>query len=67
MVINYGKIIDMVDSIEMCQKIYIITENHGIFSLIEHQKDFDITNVIIRCSEIDYIEEILKNLLKKTE
>ena len=64
MVINYGKI---VDSVEMGQKIYVITENRGIFSLIEHEKDIDITNVVIRCSEIDYIEEILKNLLKKTE
>ena len=64
MVINYGKI---VDSLQIGQKIYIITENRGIFSLIEHQKGFDITSVVIRCSKIDYVEEILKNLLKNTE
>ena len=64
MVINYGKIVDV---IKKNRKVYVITENYGIFSLIEHEKDIDITNVVIRCSEIDYIEEILTNLLKKTE
>ena len=64
MIINYGKIVDV---IKKNRKVYVITENYGIFSLIEHEKDIDITNVVIRCSEIDYIEEILTNLLKKTE
>lgn len=64
MVINYGKI---VDCIKISEKIYIITENRGIFSLIEHHKGFDITNVIIRVSQLDYIEEILRDLLKNTE
>ena len=64
MVINYGKI---VDSVEMGQKIYVITEYRGIFSLIEHEKDINMTNVVIRCSEIDYVTEILRDLLKNTE
>ena len=64
MVINYGKIVDVV---KMGQKIYITTENRGIFSLIEHEKGFDITNVVIRCSQVDYIQEVLTNILKNTE
>ena len=64
MVINYGKI---VDSVENGRKIYIITENRGIFSLIEHEKGFNTTSVVIRCSQIDYVEEILRDLLKNTE
>ena len=64
MVINYGKIVDV---IKKNRKVYVITENYGIFSLIEHDKGFDITKVIIRVSEIDYVEEILRDLLKNTE
>ena len=62
MVINYGKI---VDSVKMGQKIYIITEHRGIFSLIEHEKGFDITNIVIRCSSLEMIEEVIKNELKQ--
>lgn len=64
MVINYGHIVDCT---KINEKIYVITEYRGIFSLIEHDKGFDITNVVIRCSQIDYVEEILRDLLKNTE
>ena len=64
MVINYGKIID---SVKTGQRVYVITEHRGIFSLIEHEKDLDITNVVIRCETVDYIGEVLRDLLKNTE
>lgn len=62
MTTNFGTIID---TIHYKQKIFIVTENDGIYSLIEHHKGFDITNVILRCSDIEYIEFKLKEELKK--
>lgn len=58
----YGTIIDQV---KYKQKLFIITDCEGIYSLIEHHLAFDITNVILRCSDIGYIEFKLKEELKK--
>ena len=58
----YGTIIDQV---KYKHKLFIITDCEGIYSLIEHHLAFDITNVILRCSDIGYIEFKLKEELKK--
>ena len=58
----YGTIINQV---KYKHKLFIITEYEGIYSLIEHHLAFDITNVILRCSDIEYIEFKLKEELKK--
>ena len=58
----YGTIINQV---KYKHKLFIITDCEGIYSLIEHHLAFDITNVILRCSDIEFIEFKLKEELKK--
>ena len=62
MTIFYGTIID---TVYYKNKVFLICDKDGIYSLIEHDKVFDITNVIIRCSDIQYIEFKLKEELRK--
>lgn len=40
--------------------IYIICEDNDIYTLLEHNLTYDITDVIKRVSDIDYIEYLLK-------
>ena len=43
-------------------KIYIICNDNEIYSLIEHDLINDVTDVIKRVSDIDYIEYLLKKI-----
>lgn len=58
----FGQIID---HYQAGRYIYIICNDRGIFSLIKHEKGFDITNIVIRCSSLEMVEELLKNELKQ--
>ena len=53
---------------EQCQyknKVYFICEYNGIYSLIEHDMVYNITNPILRCSDCDYVSFKLREELKK--
>ena len=41
-------------------KVYIICNDNEIYTLLEHNLTYDITDVIKRISDIDYIEYLLK-------
>ena len=61
MVTNYGAVID---TIHYKNKVYIVCEKDLIYSLIVHDKVFDVTDVLIRCSDIQYIEFLIKEKMK---
>lgn len=57
--IFYGKI---VDEIRYKSYVYLICDDKGIYSLIKHNSFA--TNVIIRCSDLSLIREVLYNEIK---
>ena len=58
---NFGTVID---TVHFKNKVYIVCEKDLIYSLIVHDKVFDITDVLIRCSDIQYIEFLIKEKMK---
>lgn len=58
---NFGTVID---TVYFKNKVYIICEKDLIYSLIVHDKVFDVTDVLIRCSDIQYIEFLIKEKMK---
>ena len=64
MAINYGQVIDRIE-MPKYNKVFFITDLDGIYSLIEVNYVLNIENVILRCSDIEYIEFKLKEELKK--
>ena len=61
MTTNFGTIID---TIHYKNKVYIVCEKDLIYSLIVHDKVFDVTDILIRCSDIQYIEFLIKEKMK---
>lgn len=64
MAINYGQVIDTVFDAKH-NKCFFITNLNEIYSLIEVSLIYNIENIIIRCSDIQYVEWMLKQELKK--
>ena len=64
MAINYGVVIVRIE-MPKYNKVFFITDLDGIYSLIEVSLIYNIENVIIRCSDIQYVEWMLKMELKK--
>ena len=61
MTTNFGTIID---EVHYKNKVYIVCELNEIYSLILHDKVFNITDVLCRCSDIQYIEFLIKEKMK---
>ena len=57
----YGTIINQLKN---KHKIFIITEYKGIYSLIEHDPVFDITDVLLRVSDLEFVMHTVKQQLK---
>lgn len=64
MAINYGVVIDRIE-MPKYNKVFFITDLDGIYSLIEVNYVLNIENVILICSDIEYIKFKLKEELKK--
>lgn len=64
MAINYGQVIDRIE-MPKYNKVFFITDLDGIYSLIEVNYVLNIENVILICSDIEYIKFKLKEELKK--
>ena len=64
MAINYGQVIDRIE-MPKYNKVFFITDLDGIYSLIEVNYVFNVENVILRVSDLQYIEFKLKEELKK--
>ena len=58
---NFGTVID---TVYFKNKVYIVCEKDLIYSLIVHDKVFDVTDVLIRVSDIQYIEFLIKEKIK---
>lgn len=47
--------------------IYIITENNLIYTLFIYNKDLDVTDIVKRVSEVEYLEQLIKEHKKVNE
>ena len=56
--------VTVIDTVHFKNKVYIVCEKDLIYSLIVHDKVFDVTDVLIRCSDIQYIEFLIKEKMK---
>lgn len=65
MIKNVSYFGQIIDKIFFKQYIYIVCNDKGIYSLLKYYKSFDNCQILLRCSDITYIEELIKNELKQ--
>lgn len=65
MAINYGKVVDTVQCPKKHKVYFVCVDDNYIFSLIESDTIFDITDVILRCQDYTYIEYRLKQKISE--
>lgn len=58
MIENFGTIIDFQ---KINNYVFIVTNDNEIYSLIKHDLRHDITSVVVRVSDLSYVEEVIKN------
>lgn len=60
----YGTIIDMK---KKGQFIFMLCEYCDVYSVVIHDIRYDLTDIVIRCSDCKYCESIIRNKIKELE
>lgn len=60
----YGTILEMK---KKGQFIFMLCEYCDVYSVVIHDIRYDVTDIVIRCSDYEFCESIIRNKLKELE